>query len=106
MKVTEAEFTAIKHYMNDNKPKNPAMFFLQVSKLMDRSMATIHRIDASKNYKEYKALVAAEHAPLKKRVPLAEQISDARISELLLVRSRGRLGAYRAACSRLAELGF
>jgi hypothetical protein len=103
--INEAEFDSIKRYL-ESKPKNPTMFFLKTSKLLDRSVATIHRIDSSKDYEGYKKLVASEHQAKNPRVPLQDQLHDARINELLLVRSRGRFGAYRFACERLSELGF
>ena len=39
--LKEAEFNSIKQYIDDNKPKNPAMFFLQTAKLMDRYFVKI-----------------------------------------------------------------
>lgn len=105
MKVTESEFNSIKQYIKSHKPKNPTLFFLSTSKLMDRSIATIHRVDASKDYQAYKKLVKSEHLSTNPRVPLSVQLHNARTTELLSIRAKGRLGAYRAVCRRLSELG-
>lgn len=102
--VKQDEFDSIKGYLEKHKPKNPTLFFLKVSKLMDRSIATIHRIDASKDYKAYTKLVRSEHTAKNPRTPLHVQLHEARINELVAIRSKGRLGAYKHACQRLDEL--
>lgn len=102
--LKEAEFNSIKQYIDDNKPKNPAMFFLQTAKLMDRSIATISRIDASGDYGKYRSIIAAEHSSTHKRVPLAEQVLNARIEELIAIRSKGRFKAYKYVIQRIHEL--
>lgn len=104
--LKQEEFESIKSYIENKKPRNPAMFFLRTSKLMDRSVATIHRIDASKDYDAYKKLVKSEHTAKNPRVPLATQLHEAKVNELMIIKSRGRFGAYRAVCERLAELGI
>lgn len=98
MRLSEQEFKAIK------KAKNVDVKTLAGT--MQRSQALIIKVRASKDYQAYKELIKSEHLTRGKRVPLKKQISDAKIEELLTVRSRGRFGAYKYACNRLKEFGL
>jgi len=102
--VKQPEFDSIKSYLQNHKPKNPALFFLQTSKRMDRSIATIHRIDASKDYQQYVKLVKSEHLAKNPRVPLQEQLLNAKVNELMALKAKGRFGAWKALNQRLGEL--
>lgn len=97
-RVTEQEFKAIKKHLRLSSVRSTA-------RTMQRSESCIMRIKASKDFKEYRLLVVAEHTAKKPRTPLAIRIHNAQIAELLAIRSKGRIGAYKAACLRLEELG-
>lgn len=98
MKITEQEFKAVKKHLKLSSVKSTAS-------TMMRSESCIMRIKASKDFKEYKLLVTAEHKAKKPRTPLPIRIHNARIEELMAIRSRGRMAAYKATCERLRELG-
>ena len=96
-KLQESEFKAIKKHLKIASVPSTA-------RAMNRSKATIHRIKGSNDYKAYVSLVQAEHSPNKPRVPLNVRIHKARVEELMAIKSRGRISAYRAVCERLEEL--
>lgn len=100
MKLTEDEFKAIKSQLKHKSP----IWFKRIANIMGRSVATIYRIDASKDYKQYKKIIEAEHTPKNPRVPLAEQLHNARVEELNTIILAGRDGAYEAAINRYREL--
>lgn len=108
IKLQETEFKAVKKSLRAYK-MSTAHGIKVMAHTMKRSVATVTRISASKNYEEYLALVKSEHSPSKPRVPLQTQLRKARKNELLGVKHnipdgfRFRL-VHRYLDNRLLEL--
>ncbi len=98
IKLQEPEFKAIKKHLKLSSVKSTAY-------VMKRSESCIMRIRASRDFEEYTELQRAEHRAKKPRTPLSIQLHNAKVTELMAIKSKGKFGAYRAICQRLNELG-
>lgn len=67
IKVTEDEFRLIKSKLRHQQPHI-------VAHQVDRHLAIVVKIQSSRNYDEYKAIVAAEHPPIKNS--LADRVTE------------------------------
>lgn len=96
--LTEQEFKSTKKHLKTASVKSTA-------RTMSRSESCILRIKASKDFKEYKELVRAEHKAKNPRVPLPIQLRQMEVKTLLTIKSKGAFKT-RYINRRLRELGI
>lgn len=66
-KVTEDEFRLIKSKLRYSNP-------VRVATQVGRHLAIVVKVDSSKNYQQYRAIVKAEHPPVKNSI--ANRVSE------------------------------